>query len=188
LAVNRVEALLRDVTRALDQGGIAYAVVGGNAVAAWVASVDEGAVRATKDLDLLVRRADLPRIAAAMATLDMEPAEVFGVSMFVTRINPSPKTGVHLLFGNEPIRPHELAAPDPDQCVRATAGFRVLDLPGLLRMKLIAFRLRDQVHIQDMLEVGLIDAQVAAGLPDELLARLRQVRDGMDWHAPPPEF
>lgn len=49
MAVERVEQLLRDVTTALDASGIRYAVVGGTAVAAWVAHIDAGAVRATKD-------------------------------------------------------------------------------------------------------------------------------------------
>ena len=42
------ERLLR-ATAALNQAGIPYAVVGGNAVASWVATVDEGrsAIRGT---------------------------------------------------------------------------------------------------------------------------------------------
>jgi hypothetical protein len=53
------ERLLR-VTGVLNRAGIPYAVVGGNAVASWVATVDEGAVRNTRDIDLLVLRTDLP--------------------------------------------------------------------------------------------------------------------------------
>jgi len=45
MAVQRVEALLRRVTGALDAAGIPYAVVGDNAVAAWVASVNASAGR-----------------------------------------------------------------------------------------------------------------------------------------------
>src|SRR5438067_11234005 len=59
------ERLLR-ATAALNQAGIPYAVVGGNAVASWVATVDEGAVRNTRDVDLLIRRGDLPAITAAL--------------------------------------------------------------------------------------------------------------------------
>ncbi len=59
MAMERVEQRLRRVTRALDDAGVPYAVVGGNAVAAWVARVDPASTRTTKDVDLLVRRADL---------------------------------------------------------------------------------------------------------------------------------
>src|SRR3954462_3209328 len=58
-AVTRVRERLLRATAALNQAGVPYAVVGGNAVASWVATVDEGAVRNTRDVDLLVRRSDL---------------------------------------------------------------------------------------------------------------------------------
>lgn len=56
MAVSRVDSLLRSVSQSLDRAKVAYAVIGGNAVAAWVRTVDEGAVRATKDVDVLLRR------------------------------------------------------------------------------------------------------------------------------------
>ncbi len=188
-AVTRVEELLRRVSGALDAAGIPYAVIGGNAVAAWVSTIDEDAVRATKDVDLLIRRSDLHAMTAALDPLDLVPAEVFGVQMFVDRENPSPKRGVHLIMAGEPVRPGDShVAPDPDECVRARTGFRVIALGPLLRMKLLAFRLHDQVHIQDLLSVGLIDAQLARSLPPDLLERLRHVRDTMEWRSPPPVF
>src|SRR5436853_2385797 len=65
-AVAKVRERLLRATAALNQVGLSYAVVGGNAVASWVASVDEGAVRNTRDIDLLVRRGDLPAITATL--------------------------------------------------------------------------------------------------------------------------
>jgi hypothetical protein len=43
-------------------------------------------------------------------------------------------------------------------------------------MKLTSYRLKDRVHIQDMDAVGLITSEVAAGLPELLRSRLREVR------------
>ena len=51
---------------ALDAAGVPHAVVGGNAVAVWVGTIDEGAIRNTRDVDLLIRRADLPRGTVAL--------------------------------------------------------------------------------------------------------------------------
>lgn len=51
---------------ALGHAGIPYMVVGGHAVAAWGARVDAEAVRNTKDVDILVRRDDFPRVAEAL--------------------------------------------------------------------------------------------------------------------------
>ena len=65
-AVAKVRERLLRATAVLNQAGIPYAVVGGHAVASWVATIDEGAVRNTRDIDLLVRREDLPAITAAL--------------------------------------------------------------------------------------------------------------------------
>ena len=61
-AVEKVQERLRKAAGVLEEAGIPYAVVGGNAVRIWVAQVDEAAVRNTRDVDILVRRDDLPRI------------------------------------------------------------------------------------------------------------------------------
>ncbi len=63
MAAEKVRERLRRATRALDGAGVAYAVVGGNAVAEWVARIDDEAVRNTRDVDLLVRRADFATAA-----------------------------------------------------------------------------------------------------------------------------
>src|SRR5208282_4800001 len=65
-AVAKVRERLLRATSALNRAKTPYAVVGGNAVASWVATVDEGAIRNTRDVDILVRRRDLPAITAAM--------------------------------------------------------------------------------------------------------------------------
>src|SRR5437764_14901603 len=65
-AVAKVRERLLRAAAALNQAGVPFAVVGGNAVASWVATVDEGAVRTTRDVDLLVRRSDLPTITTTL--------------------------------------------------------------------------------------------------------------------------
>ena len=55
MAAEKVKERLRRATLALDAADVPYAVVGGNAVAEWVARIDEEAVRNTRDVDLLVR-------------------------------------------------------------------------------------------------------------------------------------
>jgi hypothetical protein len=181
MAVGRVERLLKKVTTALQDAGIEYAVIGGNAVAAWVASVDPGAVRATKDVDILVRRADLNRMRAVLGPLGFIPADVLGVWMFVERADPNPRTGVHLVFANEIIRPHyKYAAPDPAAAQRSVQGFRVLALPALVAMKLESFRDIDRAHIRDLLSVGLITDELTAQLPDDLRTKLQSLLDTPD--------
>ena len=95
----------------LDQAGIPYAVVGGNAVASWVATVDEGAVRNTRDVDLLVRRNDLPRITAALEHAGFVHGELLDVVMFRDGEEGKPSEAVRVLFAGEKTRPDHLLPP-----------------------------------------------------------------------------
>src|SRR3977135_3448017 len=96
-AVAKVRERLLRATAALNQGGVPYAVVGGNAVASWVATVDEGAVRTTRDIDLLVRRSDLPTISAALEQVGFVRDEVLDVVMFRDGAEGKPSEAVPLL-------------------------------------------------------------------------------------------
>ena len=53
MALDEVTERLRRITSALDEAGVPYARVGGQAVALWVATRDAGAVRTMKDVDLV---------------------------------------------------------------------------------------------------------------------------------------
>jgi hypothetical protein len=56
----------------------------------------------------------------------------------------------------------------------------VLDLDALVRMKLTSFRLKDRVHILDLIEVGLVDESWLPRVPDELRSRLQELLDNLD--------
>lgn len=181
MAMDRVERRLKDVTTALDSAGITYAVIGGNAVAAWVARMDPGATRTTKDVDLLVNRADLDSITAVMTRLGYRREDLRSITLFLDPTEPNRKTGVHLVWAGERVRPsYEVPAPATDESIRAPEGFRVLSLPALLRMKLTSLRNIDRVHVEDLLRVGLIDEAARANLPSELVKRLQQIEREID--------
>src|SRR5215211_2141616 len=63
-AVHAVRERLLRATAALDEAGVPYAVVGGHAVATWVAQIEQGATRNTPDVNILLRRADLETAAS----------------------------------------------------------------------------------------------------------------------------
>src|SRR5437899_1113327 len=94
-AVAKVRERLLRATAALNQIGVPYAVVGGNAVASWVATVDEGAIRNTRDVDLLVRRSDLPAITAALEQAGFVADEVLDVIMFRDGPEGKPSEAIH---------------------------------------------------------------------------------------------
>ena len=95
-AVAKVRERLLRATAALNQAGVPYAVVGGNAVASWVATIDEGAVRNTRDIDLLVRRSDLPAITTTLEQAGFVGGEVLDVVMFRDGAEGKPSEAVHL--------------------------------------------------------------------------------------------
>ena len=67
----------------------------------------------------------------------------------------------------------------PDRSV-PVGDLRVLDLESLVRMKLNSHRLKDRVHLLDLLEVGLIDESWPAKFPAPLDDRLQQLIDHPD--------
>src|SRR5579863_9836714 len=112
-AVSKVRERLLRATAALNQAGVPYAVVGGHAVASWVATVDEGAVRNTRDVNLLIRRKDVPALSAALARAGFVRADVLEVTVFLDGQGARPSESIHLLFAGEKVRAeHPLAAPD----------------------------------------------------------------------------
>jgi hypothetical protein len=176
-AVEKVKERLLRATAALEKTGVPYAVVGGNAVAAWVATIDEAAVRNTQDVDLLLRRSDLDAAATALAPAGFVHRHAASIDMFLDGPKAKARDAVHVVFAGEKVRPdYLLPAPDVSE-VESTFSFRVLALEALVRMKLTSFRRKDQVHVQDLIDVGLIDATWTSRLPQALVARLQELLD-----------
>lgn len=179
-AVEKVQERLRRAVGALESAGLPYAVVGGHAVRIWVSQVDESAVRNTKDVDLLVQRKDMQAIKDALGPAGFVFREAAGLTMFLDGTDGSPREAVHLVFAGEQVRETEvLPNPTLDRSTPVN-DFKTLDLETLVRMKLNSFRLKDRVHIVDMLDVGLIDETWLDRLPTELAARLKQLIDDPD--------
>src|SRR5438445_3289743 len=164
-AVAKVRERLLRATAALNQAGVPYAVVGGNAVASWVATVDEGAVRNTRDVDLLVRRSDLPAITSSLEQAGFVRDELLDIIMFRDGAEGKPSEAVHLLFAGEKTRPDHLLPAPEIETIEDPANFRVITLESLVTMKLMSNRDKDRTHLRDMIGVGLIDASWLTNLP-----------------------
>ena len=175
-AVEKVKDRLLRVAAALEKAGVPYAVAGGNAVAAWVATVDEMAVRNTRDVDVLLNRPDLERAKLALEAAGFVFEHAVGVDLFPDGASAKARDAVHVVFAGEKARPeYELAAPGMDQTEIIAEGLRVIALDALLRMKLTSFRRKDQVHLLDLIEVGLVGEKNLADLPPALAGRLREL-------------
>ena len=60
--------------------------------------------RLTKDIDILVRREDLPRITEAVQRFGLQYRQTAGAHMLVQEGQPSARRAVHLMFEGEKVR------------------------------------------------------------------------------------
>jgi hypothetical protein len=175
--VEQLFEVLRRVTAALRAAGIEHRVVGGIAVFLHVSERAPLAARVTRDIDLAVERRDLHRIAEAARSFGFEYRHSAGVDMLLDAERPDARSAVHLILVNERVRPGDFeAVPDFSPPVEAEEGILLASVRDLVRMKLVSYRLKDRVHIQDLDRAGLISPEIETELPPQLRARLDEIR------------
>jgi hypothetical protein len=176
-AVEKIQERLVRTAQILEQAGIPYAIIGGNAVRAWVVQADEAAVRTTRDVNILLQRSDLPSAITAMELGGFTYQHSAGLDLFLDGPDSKARDAVHVLFAGERVRPeYLLSTPDVSETI-SIENHRTLTLEALARMKLTSFRDKDRMHIRDMIDVGLIDKSWCNRFPPEFAARLQQLFD-----------
>jgi hypothetical protein len=83
-AVQRVRDRLRSAVNTLEDAHVPYAVIGDNAVEAWVSRADESAVRTSQDVEILVDQCDYERAKAALTTAGFACQDIDGAEMSLT--------------------------------------------------------------------------------------------------------
>ena len=181
--IENVRRRLERAARALAQAGVGYAVVGGNAVAAWVSRVDTAAVRNTRDVDILLRRADSDRARAALEAAGFVHRRVTSLGragaldVFLDGPDAKVRDAVHILWAGERAVPDAIE-PTPELGRTEPAdGFELIPLEDLLRMKLTSFCDKDRMHLRDLASAGLVDAGWLAKFPETRGARLQAILD-----------
>lgn len=179
-SMDRVELRLRKAVAVLESTSIPFAIVGGNAVRVWVAQVDPGAVRATNDVDILIRPEDLEQVKQVMAANGYHHRKSAGLDMFLEGEGDSFRHAIHIVLANRMIKQGDFE-PNPDvEPVEYGDGIRVLPLDRLVRMKLNSFRLKDRVHLLDLIGVGIVDETWILRFPKPLGERLQALIDNPD--------
>lgn len=170
---------LEQIVKVLSQAGVPFEVIGGMAVNAHLMSCQH-ASRAfvTRDIDLLVERADLPRIVEAAEAAGYTAKKIMGGYMLI-RPGQQPAEAVHLVFAGERSRTDNLL---PHPAIRAESKelfgivVPVAALYDLVQMKLNSYRAKDLVHLQTLDACALITSQVERQLPARLRQRLDNAR------------
>ena len=179
-AVELVQERLNRACAALQQAQVPYAVIGGNAVAAWVATIDEGAARNTRDVDLLLAEDDLPQATIALQQAGFVRDDVMGTVVFLDGNDGKPSQGLHILIAGRKVRPeYATATPTIDQSVEIQSK-RIVELEALVEMKLNSYRRKDQTHLLDMIHVGLVDDSWPDRFPPQLGNRLKELLEDPD--------
>lgn len=179
-SMDRVELRLRKAVSILESTSIPFAIVGGNAVRVWVAQVDPGAVRATNNVDILIRPEDLDQLKQVMAENGYHYRKAAGLDMFLEGKENSVRYAIHIVLANRMVKQDDFE-PTPDvEPVEYGDGIRILPLERLVRMKLNSFRLKDRVHLLDMIEVGIVDEAWITKFPKPLSDRLQSLMDNPD--------
>jgi hypothetical protein len=170
-AVEKVNERLRKTVRILEDAKVPYAVVGGHAVRAWVAQVDEAALRTTQDVDILIRPNDFAAMKDAMIGAGFHHRNVSGLDMFVEHPDASARDAVHVVLVGKIERAGDNPNPDIEPLSRSN-DFQTVQLETLVFMKLNANRRKDQVHLLDLVSLGLIDQTWTERFPEPLRSRL----------------
>jgi hypothetical protein len=174
--VNEIFDLAERVEAAFAAAGLEYRVIGGLAAYLYVEEAAPDAGRLTRDIDIAVRREDLERIAQAVEPFGLQYRHAAGVDMLLQAGEPSARRGIHLFFAGEEVRPEY---PEPAPALgdfRRLRGIRLIPLADLVRMKLTSFRAKDEAHLKDLDEAGLITPEMEAGLSPLLRERLSRTR------------
>jgi hypothetical protein len=181
--IESVKNRLDRATTALGAAGVKYAVVGGNAVAAWVSRVDAAAVRNTRDVDLLLHRKDTDEAKAALESVGFihrriaSLGKAAAMDVFLDGPDAKVRDAVHILWAGEKAVPDAIEATPQLGLTEPGDGFELIPLDDLVRMKLTSFRDKDRMHLRDLLSVGLLDESWPARFPVALAERLRMILD-----------
>ena len=164
LACDRFER----ATQSLMRADIAFALIGGHAVAYWVRTADAGADRATPNVDLLVSAENYAKAVKAICEAGFRTIPIFQRTTFVDVSNGTHRSGIQLLIeGDSPFLNLSKST--------LIENCPVVDLQSLVADKLAIFRTIDRVHLRDLIGVCLIEDSWPEKFPPPLDDRLREI-------------
>ena len=171
-----VDVALAELRALLARSRVSYALVGG------VAVIHHGYERTTRDIDLLLDRAGVGRVAPLLHAAGFEASSERRWRHRSTGVD------VDLLLAGEPMPRERDRYPHPDDVGRSPRESDIVDLPALMALKLQAGRFRDEADVVELLQ-RLDESEylnVEAALAPELRPRLFELRtvalEERRWH------
>lgn len=164
----------------LENAGVPHELVGGLAVFLHVENADSTHSSLTRDIAVMIERADLARVVEIAEMNGFRFRHSAGLDMLLYGETTSARNAIHLLFAGEKVKDSQLEAHPGIRPVRTALHgqeFLVVPVVDLVRMKLSSYRDKDRVHIRGMEAAGLITRDVEVALTAEQRARLQHIRE-----------
>lgn len=146
----------------------------------WVAQVDESVVRNTRDVDIILNEPDLPKAIVALESEGFLYRRSAGVTMFLDGPEAKARDAVNVVFAGQKVHENYPEAVPEIDVFELIEDVRTLPFERLVHMKLTSYRRKDQVHLLDLISIGLIDETWLEQLPDELQNRLQELLNDPD--------
>jgi hypothetical protein len=178
-AVERVRRRLHAVSEAFRSARVDHAIIGEQAAAAWVATVDPCAVRSSPAIEVLIRPGDVDRSLPGLCQAGFAPVSRGSSLALLEAHNPNPRETVTLVIAGEISPRHSTAHPDPIES-EVLGRLQIVALRPLVVWMLDRDTLIDRVCVRDLLNIGLINQSWTAKLPPILAARLQTLIDTPD--------
>jgi hypothetical protein len=184
MGTSPIHSAAREITRRLDEMGIDHAIAGALCLGA------HGAIRATEDVDIVIRKADLDRFKATWigrGYVDIRPG---GKAIRDTVNNVKID---FLIAGDYPGdgKPKAVAFPDPATVAVEVGDLRVVALERFVELKLASgisapHRLQDLADVLRLVEVRGLGRELADALDTSVRAKYLEL-----WQAaqhPPDDY
>jgi hypothetical protein len=171
---------LERIALPLASEGVPYEMIGGGAVMVHVNRVDPSAVRNTKDIDIMIHRADLERVIETAQRHGFTFRHAAKLDMLLPPGETKARNAIHLIFSGEKTSPTQSVVNPPlrpEYLSLHGVAVAVIPVADLVQMKISNNRDIDRVHVRDLDSVGLITEQIERGLPVLLRERLQEIRE-----------
>ncbi len=176
---------LERILHVFQAAGVHFEVIGGLAVNAHLMAASQRSRSfLTRDIDFLVRRADLDQIIRSANEAGYTAKKMMGGYALLLP-NQKMSEAVHLLFaGEKPKSSYPVSNPQlhPEEKELFGLTIPVAPLTDLLVFKLNSLRPKDLVHLEVLDEVGFITPEIESELPTELRSRLQDARTQFEHH------
>ena len=124
-----------------------------------------------------LREPDLERTIPVLEAAGFIYRRDAGGTRFLDVPNAKARDAVHVVFAGKKV-PDEYPEPVPEiDEFEWIEDARTLPFERLVMMKLTSFRRKDQVHLLDLISIGLVDASWVERFSPELQQRLQELLD-----------